>query len=101
MQALRVLLQSLSPDEPCLVESLGLVLVSSISSDLYNLSEPLSMGFPRLLVEGPHGDIQFRLSPHHVSGPLHLLSSDDDWTRHQFMSIAEYTGNHFIDLFYC
>lgn len=50
---------SVSPHEPYLVDSVGHVLmVSSISSDYYDLSLSSSVEFPILPEEGPNGDLQ-------------------------------------------
>ena len=58
---------SVSPDETCLVDSVGQVLlVSSITSDYYNLSSPFSTRSPELQEERPDEDLQFRLSLNNV-----------------------------------
>jgi hypothetical protein len=68
-----------------------ILLVSSISSDSYNLSSLSSAGFSKLLGEGLNGvSLSLSLSLSMISGcgSLHLLLcaarrcfSDDDWPR--------------------
>lgn len=86
--------------EPYLIDSVGnVLLVSSIPSNSYSFSSASSVGFPNLWGEGCSGYRQFKLSVFVLSGcgSLCLLPSadgesfsDDDWTRLQSMSIAEY-----------
>ena len=83
-------LVSVSSFEPCLIDSVGhILLVFFIPSDFHNLFFPSSAGFPKLQEKGHGEDLQFgasislmfgcgslHLSPSAVSGTL----SDDDWT---------------------
>lgn len=56
---------SVSPCDPCLVDSVDhVLLVSSIPFDSYNFSLPSCMGFPELRGEGPDGYLQSRLPQH-------------------------------------
>lgn len=58
---------SVSPDETCFIDSVGQVLlVSSITSDSYNLSSLSSTVSPELQWERPDEDLQFRLSINNV-----------------------------------
>lgn len=95
-----------SPYDPCLVDSVGGVLVSYICSEYYNLSTLPSAGFPELLGEVSNEDFQFRLSLVLMSGceSLYPLPSpdggnltEDNWTRHRSTSITDIMRNHFID----
>lgn len=53
--------------ESCLVDLMGLVLlVSSIASASYNSSFPLSREYSVLQLEGPNGNLQFRLHSYYM-----------------------------------
>lgn len=74
MQALCVLLQSLSSYEPCLVNSDGhVLLVSSILSDSYNLSPPL----PKHSLSSEGRDL---MEVSHLDSPLLIFISLDCMT---------------------
>ena len=85
---------------PCWVDSVDhVLLVTSIPFDPYNHSSPYSTVLPELLGEQPNGYLWVRLSLCIMSGYGSLNwfpfaarrnLSENNWTRHQSMSMAEY-----------
>lgn len=72
-----------------------------LASHFFSLSSTSSVDFPDLTGDGPYVELQFIISPSlwivSGCGSLYLLPSaagwglsGDDWTRYQFISIAEY-----------
>lgn len=71
---------SVNPYEPCLLDTVGhVLLVPPNPSELY-IFPPSSKEFPNILQEGPDGDLQFKLSLLNVSLNLctrpHLLMEE-------------------------
>lgn len=91
---------SLSPYGPYLLDSMGCVLVSSISSESHNHSAPSSMKFLVLWEEESDEDLQLDSpSPcimcdceflHRLPSAADERYSDDNWTRHHSISIADF-----------
>lgn len=93
---------SLSPYVPYLLDLMACILVSSISSESHNHSAPSSMGFLVLWEEESDEDLRLDSPSPCIMCDCESLywlpsatdgrHSDDNWTRHQSVSIADFNS---------